>query len=420
MRWWIIGLAFLATAIAYLDRLTVAVLAPYIIAALHLSNLGYAGINTWFLLTYCLGQSFYGKLHDRIGSRRGYASAMSLWSLAEAAHAFARSLSSLSVFRFFLGLGEAGQWPAATKTAAEWFPARQRALGMGIVNAGAALGTAASAPFIVWLALAYGWRSTFAVTGALGLIWAAAWLWLYRLPERHPRITAAERAFILAGQSEDERAQPVGWRRLLRQADVWGIVLARFLGDPVWFLYLFWLPEYLYKTRRFTLAEIGASVWVPYLAAGAGSLLGGWSSGWLIRRGWSVYRARGAAILLATGLALSGFMVAQARSPQAALAWISLLLFSFQFWVNNVQTLPSDLYSTCAIGSIAGLAGAAGAGGAAILTLSTGWVVDHFSYTPMLLATSLFLPLGTLLLALLVRPRRFQRPRPATGSGGII
>lgn len=408
LRWWIITLVFFATVISYLDRLTVAVLAPVIIAALHLSNLEYAGVNTWFLLTYSLGQGFYGKLHDRIGTRRGFASAMTLWSLAESAHAWARSLFSLSFFRFFLGLGEAGHWPAATKSAAEWFPARQRALGMGIVNAGAALGSALSAPLIVWLELRFGWRSTFLVTGGMGFLWVTIWLLLYRLPEHHPRITPAEREFILAGQSEADRATPPAWRGLLAQREVWGIVLARFFGDPVWFLYLFWLPLYLHATRGFTLAQIGMSVWIPYLAADAGSLLGGWSSGWLISRGWTTYRARGAAILLATALALSGLFIAQARSPIMALALISVLLFSFQFWVNNVQTLPSDLYPTSFVGSIAGLTGAAGALGAGILTLSTGWVVDHFSYRPMLIATSWFLPIGTLLLALLVRPRRFR------------
>ncbi len=408
LRWWIVGFIFLATVISYLDRLTVAVLAPLIVSDLRLSNLAYAGINTWFLLTYSLGQSFFGKLHDRIGTRRGFAFAMTLWSLAETAQAWARSLFSLSLFRFFLGLGEAGHWPAATKSVAEWFPARQRALGMGIVNSGAALGSALSAPLIIWLELHFGWRSAFAITGGLGFVWVLLWLLLYRLPEHHRLLQPRERAFILEGQAERARTAPPSWRQLLTHADIWGIVLARFFGDPVWFLYLFWLPLYLHATRGFSLVQIGLTVWIPYLAADLGSLLGGWSSGWLLSRGWPVYRARGAAILFATALAGSGFFIARAGSPAAALALISLLLFSFQFWVNNVQTLPSDLYPTSYVGSIAGLAGAAGACGAGILTLSTGWVVDHFSYRPMLLATSLFLPLGTLLLCLLVRPNRFR------------
>lgn len=408
LRWWIVALVFLATVISYLDRLTVAVLAPLIVSELHLTNLAYAGINSWFLLTYSLGQSFFGRLHDRIGTRCGFASAMTLWSCAETAQAWARSLFSMSLFRFFLGLGEAGHWPAATKSVAEWFPARQRALGMGIVNSGAALGSALSAPLIIWLELHFGWRSTFAITGGLGFVWVLLWLLLYHLPERHRRITPGERTLILHGQLETARTRPPTWRQLLTHADIWGIVLARFLGDPVWFLYLFWLPLYLHATRGFSLIQIGLTVWIPYLAADLGGLLGGWCSGWLIGRGWPVYRARGAAILFATALAGTGFFIAQAGSPSAALALISVLLFSFQFWVNNVQTLPSDLYPSSYVGSIAGLAGAAGACGAGILTLSTGWVVDHFSYRPMLLATSGFLPLGTLLLFLLVRPQRFQ------------
>ncbi len=409
LRWWIVSLVFLATLINYIDRLTISILAPVICSDLHLSNVDYASINTWFLLSYSVGQTFFGKIHDRFGTRRGYAVAMTVWSLAEAAHSRARSLFSLSALRLALGAGESGQWPAATKTAAEWFPVQERALGMGIINTGAALGPVAAAPLVVWLQIRYGWQITFLVTGSFGFIWLALWLLFYRRPEHHSMITAQERDHILAGQKESERAVAPRWRELLQYREVWGIVLARFLGDPVWWLYLIWLPLYLHTARGFTLKDIGFFAWIPYLGAAGGSLLGGWSSGFLVSRGWKIYRARGAAILFATLLAPSGLFIAGAKSPVVAMGFISIALFSFQFWVNNVQTLPSDMFPTGSVGSIAGMAGTAAGIGAMIFTMATGWMVDHFSYQPVLLASSLLLPAATLTLYLLVKPRRFHQ-----------
>ncbi|MGH9401313.1 MAG: MFS transporter [Terriglobia bacterium] len=413
LRWWIVTLVFLATLISYIDRLTVSVLAPVICADLHLSNLAYASVNTWFLLTYSLGQTFFGKLHDWVGTRRGFAAAMAVWSIAEVAHAWARGLFSLSAFRLGLGVGEAGHWPAATKTAAEWFPTQERALGMGIINSGAALGSAIAAPLVVWLELGYGWQTTFVVTGSMGFIWLVLWLIFYRLPERHPWIHASERRYILSGQTESERAGSPSWRGLLRHPGVWGIVLARFLADSVWWFYLIWLPLYLHTARGFSLKDIGLFVWIPYVAADAGSLLGGWTSGHLIHRGWQVYRARAAAILIATLLSPAGLFIAHVKSPGAALLLISIVLFSFQFWVNNVQTLPSDLFPTRFVGSIAGFAGTAAGIGAMIFTLSTGWITERFSYKPMLFAASLLVPLATLALIVLVRPSHFRQFVPA-------
>ncbi|MGH9354106.1 MAG: MFS transporter [Terriglobia bacterium] len=409
LRWWIVTLVFLATLISYIDRLTISVLAPVICADLHLSNLAYASVNTWFLLTYSLGQTFFGKLHDRIGTRRGFTLAMSIWSIAEMAHAWAQGLVSLSAFRLALGLGEAGHWPAATKTAAEWFPTQERALGMGIINSGAALGSAIAAPLVVWLDLRYGWQATFVVTGSFGFIWVVLWIVFYRLPERHKWIHANERSTILSGQTESERsATAPPWQTLLCHPGVWGIVLARFFADSVWWFYLIWLPLYLHTARGFSMKDIGLFVWIPYVAADAGSLFGGWTSGHLIHRGWQVYRARAAAIVIATLLAPAGLLIAHAKSPVSALLCISIVLFSFQFWVNNVQTLPSDLFPTRFVGSIAGLAGTAAGLGAIIFTLSTGWVSEHFSYKPMLFTASLLIPLATLVLYVLVRPSQFR------------
>ncbi len=409
LRWWIISLVFLATLISYIDRLAISILAPVICSDLHLSNLDYAGINSWFLFSYSAGMTFFGKIHDRFGTRRGYAVAMALWSLAEAAHARARSLFSLSALRLALGAGESGQWPAATKAAAEWFPVQERALGMGIINTGAALGPVVAAPFVVWIELRYGWQMTFLATGLLGLLWLGLWFIFYQAPERHRLINGQERAYILAGQEDSERTFAPRWRALLRYPEVWGIVVARFFGDPVWWLYLIWLPLYLHTRRGFSMQDIGFFAWIPYLGAVAGSLLGGWISGRLIRHGWEIYSARGATILFAAALAPAGVLVSQAGSAFSAMAWISVVLFSFQFWVNNVQTLPSDIFPTSYVGSIAGLAGTSAGIGAVLLTLITGWVTDHFSYRPVLILSGLLVPAATLMLYLLVKPARFRR-----------
>jgi MFS transporter, ACS family, aldohexuronate transporter len=221
-------------------------------------------------------------------------------------------------------------------------------------------------------------------------------------------ITEEERDYILKGQEKSERAAVPDWKDLVRCPSVWGIVLARFFGDPVWWLYLIWLPLYLHTARGFSMKDIGFFVWIPYLGAAAGSLLGGWLSGNLVARGWRIYRARGVAILFATLLAPFGLFIAHAQSPVVAMTLISVVLFSFQFWVNNVQTLPSDIFPTGYVGSIAGMAGTSAGIGAMLFTMATGWAVDHFSYQPVLFASSLLLPLATMVLYLLVKPSRFS------------
>ena len=291
LRWWIVSLIFLATLINYVDRLTISVLAPVITKDLGLSNTEFGGVVVWFLLAYTISQGVSGKLYDRVGTRAGFTFSIVTWSVAAAAHAFARGLTSLSALRFVLGFGEAGNWPGAAKAVAEWFPVRQRALGMAVFNSGAAIGSVVAPPLIVWLQLRYGWQTTFLVTGALGFLWLALWLVFYRAPDRHRWLTEEERALInerpevVGGAEEVDSNVAPRWRELLRHRQVWAIIVARFLTDPVWWLYITWLPLYLYTARGFSLKEIGLFAWVPYVAADAGSLLGGWASGYLISRG---------------------------------------------------------------------------------------------------------------------------------------
>lgn len=406
LRWWIIGLVFLATLINYIDRLTVSVLAPVITADLHLSNLGYASLGTWFLLAYTISQGLSGRIYDRIGTRRGFAFSITLWSVAAMGHALARGLGSLSLFRFMLGLGEAGNWPGAAKVGAEWFPARERALAMAIFNSGAAIGSIIAPPVIVWLQLRYGWQTTFVVTGGLGLLWLTIWLIFYRRPEEHSRLGVDELALIRSGRDDTitNLIEPPKWRELLRQRQVRALVVARFLVDPVWWLYLTWLPLFLNRVHGFDLKRIGLFAWVPYVAADAGSLVGGWLSGWLMAHGWTAGRARKLVIGGASLLMPAGVLAARTADPMLALFYIGIVLFGFQFWINNVQTLPSDWFQARSVASVAGLGGVGAGLGSMLITLTTGWVVDHFSYAPVLIGAGMLAPVGTLLLFRIAGP----------------
>jgi ACS family hexuronate transporter-like MFS transporter len=421
LRWWIVALVFLATFINFIDRLTIAVLAPVITAQLALTNLQFATISTWFLVAYTASQGLSGRLYDRIGTRRGFSVSILVWSLAASAHAFASGLTSLSCFRFLLGLGEAGNWPGAAKVIAEWFPVRERAFAMGIFNSGVTIGSIAAPPLIVCLQLQYGWKATFLVTGALGFLWLALWLLFYDTPERHRAIGPGEYAVITENRTSTQRSTAIGWRRLVKYRQVWAIVLARFVTDPVWWLYITWLPLYLYNARGFSLKQIGLSAWVPFVAADAGSLLGGWVSGHLIGRGWTADRARKSVIVAGALLMCAGIPAASARNPIAALAFISLVLFGFQSWINNVQTMPSDFFPEGAVASVAGLGGVGAGAGAILFTLTTGLVVDHFhSYSPILVVAGLLPVVGTAVLFVIggpIRPLSFEPGRwPAEGG----
>jgi ACS family hexuronate transporter-like MFS transporter len=417
LRWLIIGMVFFATLINYIDRLTISVLAPVITKDLNLTNTEFGGIATWFLFAYTISQSLSGKLYDRVGIKKGFTTSIIVWSLAAMAHAFAGSLRSLSAFRFILGLGEAGNWPGAAKTVAEWFPARQRALGMGIFNSGAAIGSVVAPPIIVGLTTYLGhWQPTFLFTGALGFIWLILWWIVYDKPERHKWLTNDEYLLIRSDENITEPVPPpeatvatdipqavpeekaVGWLKLLTFKQTWGIVLARFLVDPVWWLYITWLPLFLHQVHGFDLRQIGLFAWVPYVAADAGSLIGGWLSGFLIGRGWSVNTARKAVIAFAACLMPAGIFAAFTPDSMLALALIGVVLFGFQAWINNVQTLPSDFFPANAVGSVAGLGGTGAGIGSMIFIFTTGWVVDHFSYTPILIAAGLLGPIGTIIL----------------------
>ena len=397
LRWLMVGLIFLATVINYIDRQTVSVLKTSISQDLGLSNADYAAVQNSFLLFYGVSQMVSGRLYDLIGTRLGFVFSIVVWSCAALAHATARTASSFAVFRAMLGFGEAGNWPGAAKVVGEWLPVQERALGMGIFNTGAAVGGALSPPLIAWLATVYGWRMTFVVTGALGFAWLALWLVCFQTPARQSLVTDAERAHILNGAQAGAASGPAwrpGWLQLLRYRQTWAVVMGRFITDPIWWLYVFWLPSYLQEARGLSLQQVGQSAWVPFLAGGVGALSGGYASGALIARGWTVDRARKAVMIAGALLTPAGILAMRASDPYVCLGWMAVVLFGVQVWVNNLQTLPSDFFPNTAVGSVFGLGGAAAALASILFTWGTGHIVDSFGYTPVFLAAGVMGPLG--------------------------
>ena len=408
-----IGMVFLATLINFIDRFTVSTLAPLIITDLKLTNQQYAAIASWFLVAYSLSHALSGRLYDRIGLKRGFSCSIILWSLAAMAHAAARGPGALSAFRFLLGLGEAGNWPGAAKVCADWFPVKERAFAMSIFNSGAALGSVIATPIIVALQFRFGWQATFLITGSLGFLWLALWLLLYRSPN------AAERAAL--GSDDPPGAPRTPWLSLLRHREVWAIVLGRFFTDPVWWLYLNWLPLYLSRVHGMDLKTIAWAAPVPFLVSDIGSLLGGASAAFLLGRGWSVDRTRKTLIVIGASCMAGGCGILTARNVVEALAWMSLAAFGFQFWVNNVQTLPSDYFPPQSVGSVAGMGGLGAGLGALLFTLSTGWLVDNFGYTPVLVIVAILPVIGSALLLGLGRTvRRIELHTPLAEPRSIL
>jgi MFS transporter, ACS family, hexuronate transporter len=421
LRWWIIALIFLAALINFLNRLTIAVLGPVMTVQLGLSSMQFAGLTTSFLVAYTISQGISGGLYDKIGTKRGFTASIVLWSLASMAHAFTRGLIGLNCLRFLLGIGEGGTWPGAAKVIAEWFPVRERALAMGICNSGTAIGSIIATPLIIWIELRFGWRASFLAIGGVGFAWLVLWLVFYAPAKDNSRITPEEYALIRKDREPALSQRRIPWRELLQHREVWAVIMARFFGDPVWWLYTTWLPLYLYRVRHFSLQEIAMFAWIPFLAADAGSLFGGWLSGHLMVRGWTLDGARKTVIVCSMLLMCCGIPAALTGSATLALLFIAIVLFGFQSWISNVQTLPSDYFPEAAVGSVMGLGGVGAGAGAMLLTQATGFVVQHYSYTPVLVTAGLLPILATALLFMLGRSIRqvnvFESvPKAATAS----
>lgn len=366
LRYWIVGLVALATIINYNDRGALAVLWPEISEELGLTKVEYAVIINVFTFAYAFGQTIFGKIFDWIGVRLGFVLAIAAWSIATMLHAVAGGLTSFAVFRGLLGVSEAGNWPGATKANAEWFPINERAFAQGIFNSGAAIGGIVSAPIVGLLFVFLGsWQATFVAIGILGLLWLVPWLIVYKSgPDAHPWISEEERQFILTGQRnkdvDDVADYAPGSGEILSRKESWGVIMASFFLDPIWWLFVGWLPLYLNETYGFGVEEIATYAAVPYIGAMFGAWFGGLLAQNRIQAGWTVNRTRkfviglGGAIMLVSLLATT-----QAATPLIAVLLMAAILFGFQTAVGNIQTLPSDFYSGNSVGTLAGYAGTA-------------------------------------------------------------
>jgi len=366
LRFWIVGLVALATIINYIDRGALGVLWPDIKAEFGFTNQDYANIGTVFVLAYAFGQGIFGKIFDWLGTRVGFVLSIGVWSIATALHALASGVTSFALFRGLLGVAEAGNWPGAAKANAEWFPINERALAQGIFNSGAAIGGIVSPPLLALLSVFLGWKAIFVVIGLVGLLWLVPWLIVYKSkPETHPWLSEEERNYILTGQ----RASPgdevdLGYHpttgEMLTRKQSWGAILAAMFIDPIWWLFVFWIPIYLIDTFGFNVKDIGLYGWVPYV----GAMLGAWFGGLLaqnrLNSGWSVDKTRKMVITLGGLIMLPAlFSMSIASTPTLAVLIMAVILFGFQTSIGNIQTLPSDLYSKQSVGSLAGYAGTA-------------------------------------------------------------
>jgi len=406
VRWWVISLIGIATVINYIDRNSLTVMWSSISGDLGLHKEHLALIISAFMVAYAIGQGVSGKIFDWLGTRVSFVITIVCWSVACGLHGLARGLLSFGIVRGLLGFSEAGNWPGATKSNAEWFPLRERAFAQGIFNAGASLGAVLSAPVIAGLYLLVGWRLTFVVVGILGILWVIPWWFVNRArPEDHPWVTDEEREHILGGRpagaaATDSNERRLSVRELLSYKQSWSVIASRFFIDPIWWLFVNWLPIYLAESFGFDIKQIGLFAWVPYVGAAGGSLFGGWLSGHLIHRGWTINAARKWTIVLG-GLIMAPLLVASAFAgePLMAVILIAVALFGYQIVINNIQTLPSDFFSGKSVGTLAGLGGTSAVAGVLITTWMVP-VITQTSYTLFFFLAALLVPLGTFMVFL--------------------
>jgi MFS transporter, ACS family, hexuronate transporter len=374
VRWTVCALLFAATTINYIDRQVLGILAPDLQQQIGWNELQYGYIVSAFQAAYALGLAVAGRLMDRLGTRIGYGLAVAVWSVAAMAHGLATSAVTFGAARFGLGLGESGNFPAAIKTVAEWFPKSERALATGIFNSGTNIG-AIIAPLVVpWIALTLGWRWAFVLTGAIGFLWVVVWLRLYAPPATHPRVSAGELDHILSDR-EPTVAQ-VPWRSLIGFRQTWAVMLGKFLTDPIWWFYLFWLPKFLHDRYGLTLSTVGPPLVTIYLVSDVGSIAGGWLSSALIGRGWTINAARKTAMLACALSVVPIAAVARGGGLWTAVALIGLAAAAHQGFSANMYTLVSDMFPRTAVGSTIGLAGAAGAVGGLLIATFVGFLLQ--------------------------------------------
>ena len=415
LRWWIGGLLFASTVINYIDRQTLSNLAPFLKRDYGWTNTDYAYLVISFRVAYSIGQTVCGRLVDKMGTRRGLTLSVVWYSAASMLTSLAGGFYSFAAFRFLLGVGESANWPAATKAVSEWFPKRERGLATALFDSGSSIGAAVAPYLVLGIYFKWGWRPAFIVPGLLGLAWLVAWRWLYHRPEEHPRVSDEEREMILRDRAEDEpegagRVRP-GWGQLLRLPQTWGTISARTLTDPVWFFVTDWFPIYL-VAKGISLEEGLFAFWIPFIAADLGNFFGGWLSGHLIKRGWSVGAARKALVVFG-GVGVTALIPTVLTTNLVAIALLfGFATFSYASFTTIANVLPSDLFRSESVASVSGLSGTGAGLGTIIAFLLVGYVSDAraaegtAAFDPIIVAAGLIPLVGAALVLLLVRNTR--------------
>jgi MFS transporter, ACS family, hexuronate transporter len=420
LRWVVCALLFFAATINYIDRQVIGILKPTLQREFGWSEIDYADIVFAFQLAYAIGLLLAGGLMDRLGARRGFVVAIVIWSLAAMAHAeatvfgptaasvlslvglaYSASVAGFIVARFVLGLGEAGNFPAAIKVVADWFPKRERAFATGLFNSGTNIGALVTPLVVPWITLTWGWYWAFIATGAIGFAWLLFWIPLYREPESHPRLNPSELAYIRSDPPDPQVRIP--WSSVLPHRQTWAFMVGKFLTDPIWWLYLFWIPDFLNRRHGIDLRLIGPPLVVIYLVADVGSIGGGWLSSALIKRGWTVNAGRKTAMLVCAAAVLPMMFASGAKELWVAVALISIAAAAHQGWSANLFTLVSDTFPRQAVGSVVGLGGMAGAVGGMLIAKLTGYLLQMTgSYVPVFLIAAFAYLTALLLIHLLV------------------
>jgi ACS family hexuronate transporter-like MFS transporter len=411
LRWVIAGLLLTVTLINYIDRTAFSVLVKQIKDGLNLTDADYSEMVSLFLAAYAVMYAGSGYIVDKVGTKAGMAVFVCFWSLSQMLHGLAGGKWSFAACRIGLGLAEPGSFPAAVKAIGEWFPARQRALGVGIFNVGSSLGAAVASPLAAYIALHYGWRAAFVFTGALGIFWVIAWLVIYESPRRNRWLSETEAA--------EFRETPVAAEMPIEKASWWSVVLSRpglmvilprFLTDPVIYFVIFWLPAYLEKERGFDLTMIGKYNWMPFVYGGApGYIIGGLLSNWMLGKGWSLGTSRKMAMTIGAAFLPAAILAPFVPSAGLAIAAMCLVVFGHAVWISNLMALPPDLFPSGAVATAAGVSGMGGAIGGALANWYTGSIVAHFSYMPIFVCAGLLHPLAVLLVWRLLPERYFRK-----------
>jgi len=405
-RWSVCALLFFAATVNYVDRQVIGILKPTLQDLYHWTEIDYSNIVFAFTTAYAIGLLVVGRIIDWLGVRKGFSLAVVVWSVAAMGHALARSVFGFSAARFALGIGESGSFPSSIKAVAEWFPKKERAFATGIFNAGTNIGAVVAPLVVPWLTVAYGWRWAFIATGALGFIWVVAWIAMYASPQNHPRLSRRELEYI---QSDAEAPQTkIAWRTLFPHRQTWAFAAGKFLTDPIWWVYLYWVPDFLHKNHGLSLTQIGGPLITIYLLADFGSVGGGWLSSFLIKRNWSVNASRKLAMLICAVSVVPIIFASKVSGLWTSVAIIGLATAAHQGWSANLFTLVSDMFPRRAVGSVVGIGGMAGAIGGMLIAKIVGYILDWTGsyFLVFLIAGSAYLV--ALLLIHLIVPRLEQ------------